>query len=212
LVTKKNNNYNLSFLTTILGVPYGPAQMAWREKIGLIGVIVLIMGFVGFLTFGFTQATCFNDSTTVHGTAITAGFLVIKGWAYSLSDWSGHPALDGNGTTNVLYPPINASALDASFLFPESVSACDSVYVPLQGAQVNYFPCEMFDPANTVAPSVSYYTNRTNCHTSATATSLMNQFYTQGTPDKDGNLVKKSKVYYNYEDVNSTSHLMIYNG
>lgn len=199
-------------ILNFFGVPYGPPQLAWREKIGLVGVIFLIMAFVGFLTFGFTQATCFSDVTTVHGDAVTPGYLIIKGWAYSLSDWSGHPAPDGNGTTNVLYPPLNGSGMDASFLFPVKESACDNVYIPLQGDQPNYFPCELFNPNKTVPPSVSFYTNRTNCHTSDASTSLYNEFSTQGVPDKNGNLVKKAKVYYTYSDVNTTSHLMIYNG
>lgn len=35
-------------------------QRAWREKMGLISIILLIMAFVGFLTFGFTAAVCPN--------------------------------------------------------------------------------------------------------------------------------------------------------
>ncbi|CEP13266.1 hypothetical protein [Parasitella parasitica] len=201
------------FVLKICGIPYGQAQTAWREKIGLVAVILVIMAFVGFLTFGFTAATCPAQPVTVHGTAVTPGYLVIKGWAYSLSDWQGHPPINGGNTTmNVLYPPMNGSGMDASFLFPTRVSACDSVFVDLQGQQPNYFPCQMFNPNNTVPPDVSLYTNRTNCHTSDAAINLLHTFASQGVPNKDGILNKISKVYYNYEDVNSTSHLMIYNG
>ncbi|KAG2190098.1 hypothetical protein INT46_011375 [Mucor plumbeus] len=201
------------FVLKICGIPYGQAQTAWREKIGLVAVILVIMAFVGFLTFGFTAATCPAQAVTVHGNAVTPGYLIIKGWAYSLSDWQDHPAINGgNQTLNVLYPPMNGSGMDASFLFPSRVSACDNVFVDLQGEQPNYFPCQLFNPNITVAPDVSLYTNRTNCHTADTATGLLSRFASQGVPNTDGSYNKISKVYYNYDDVNTTSHLMIYNG
>ncbi|KAL7320679.1 Chitin synthase, class 3 [Mucor circinelloides] len=201
------------FVLKICGIPYGQAQTAWREKIGLVAVILVIMAFVGFLTFGFTAATCPLQPVTVHGNEVTPGYLIIKGWAYSLSDWQDHPPINGgNETMNVLYPPMNGSGMDASFLFPSRVSACDNVFVDLQGQQPNYFPCQLFNPNHTVAPDASLYTNRTNCHTSDAANSLLNTFATQGVPNKDGAYNKISRVYYNYEDVNTTSHLMIYNG
>lgn len=168
------------------------------------------MGFVGFLTFGFTQATCPIQPITIHGTEVTPGYLVIKGYAYMLANWDGHPG--SNGSENVLYPPLNGAGMDASFLFPTHASECDNVFVPLQGQQPNYFPCQLFNPNNTVPPDPSLYTNRTSCHTSATAINLFNSFTNEGVPKKDGGFDKAAKIYYNYEDINSTSHLMLYNG
>lgn len=168
------------------------------------------MGFVGFLTFGFTAATCPAQPVDVHGNEVSPGYLVIKGYAYMLADWQGHPS--SNGSVNVLYPPMNGAGMDASLLFPTYTSACDSIFVALQGKQPNYFPCELFNPNNTVAPDVSQYTNRTNCHLTAAGTNELSSFTYQGVPTKNNGYEKPSKVYYNYEDVNSTSHLMLYNG
>jgi chitin synthase len=172
------------------------------------------MGFVGFLTFGFTEATCPLPATTVHGNEVSPGYLIIKGWAYMLTDWQGHPPIKGvtNDSTNVLYPPINGAGMDASLLFPEHYSECDNVFIPLQGDQLNYFPCQLFNPNSTTAPDASQYTNRTSCHTASSATSELQQFNSQGVPMKNGKFQKRARVYYNYEDVNSTSHLMLYNG
>ncbi|KAI9276119.1 chitin synthase [Sporodiniella umbellata] len=168
------------------------------------------MAAVGFLTFGFTQATCPTSNTTIEGNAISSGYLAIKGWAYMLSDWNNHPG--SNGTTNVLYDPLNGAGMDATLLFPQTYSECDNVYIPLQGKQVNYFPCALFNPNTTAYPDVSQYTNRTSCHTSTTSTSLLSKFSTQGVPKKDGSGFDKiSRIYYSYQDVNSTNHLMIYN-
>ncbi|KAI7896780.1 chitin synthase [Mucor mucedo] len=169
------------------------------------------MGFVGFLTFGFTEATCPIQPITVHGNEVSPGYLVVKGWAYMLSEWKGHPGSNGT-TTDVLYPPMNGAGMDASLLFPTKAAECDNVFVPLQGAQPNYFPCQLFNPNSTIVPDVSQYTNRSNCHTSSAALNLFDTFTKEGVPNSKGGYDQASRVYYNYEDVNSTSHLMLYNG
>ncbi|CAO3688369.1 unnamed protein product [Rhizopus stolonifer] len=168
------------------------------------------MSAVGFLTFGFTQATCPPSESPIRGKAVTPGYLIIRGWAYLLADWNGHPG--SNGTTNVLYPPMNGAGMDATFLFPEHYPECDNVFIPLQGAQPNYFPCELFNPNSTDIPDASQYTNRTYCHTSKQAIQLLNQFTIRGIPKSDATGYNKvSRVYYDYKDVNSTDHLMVYN-
>ncbi|KAG1217502.1 hypothetical protein G6F68_021735 [Rhizopus microsporus] len=87
--------------------------------------------------------------------------------------------------------------MDASLLFPETYSECDNVFIPLQGKQINYFPCELFNPNTTGYPDVSQYTNRTYCHTSTTATNLLNQFTAEGVPKSDGTGYDKvSRIYY----------------
>lgn len=176
---------------------------------GLVGVILLIMGFVGFLTFGFTEATCPPQSVAVHGNEVSPGYLVIKGWAYMLADWKEHPS--SNGTIDVLYPPMDGAGMDASLLFPTTTPACDNVFVPLQGPQPNYFPCQLFNPNNTVPPDPSLYSNKTACHTSSAALDMFESFKTNGVPKSDGGYHKANRVYYDYEDVNVTSHLMLYN-
>ncbi|KAI8367214.1 chitin synthase [Choanephora cucurbitarum] len=170
------------------------------------------MAAVGFLTFGFNQAACPSGGDfSIHGNAVPPGYLLIQGWAYMLADWSDHPS--SNGSINVLYPPYNGSGLDASLLFPQRYTECDNVYLPLQGQQPNYFPCQLFNP-NSTTPSIdaSAYTNRTLCHTSANAVNLYRSFYTNGAPSLSGKSNKRVKVYYEHDDLNTTSNLMLYNG
>ncbi|KAF7724964.1 Chitin synthase, class 3 [Apophysomyces ossiformis] len=196
-----------------LGIPDGPAQSAWREKIGLVSFILFIMAFVGFLTFGFTQAVCPTPPLSLHGGQINPGYVVINGWAYMLSNWQGHPPIPGatNGSTNVLYPPINGGGMDASFLFQQSPAACAETYLPKMGPQSIYFPCQLFNPNNTIPPDPSTFTNRTSCHT-PTGLNLYKQFETEGTPNAHGTYDKPARVYYEWNDINTTSHLMVYNG
>ncbi|OAD67576.1 glycosyltransferase family 2 protein, partial [Phycomyces blakesleeanus NRRL 1555(-)] len=199
----------------LMGIPDGPAQMAWREKIGLVSCALLVMGFVGFLTFGFTQAVCPLAPTSVRGGQISPGYLIVNGWAYMLSDWNEHPAVPGivNSSSNVLYSALNGGGMDASFLFqqPDRMTQCATILTPLQTAPVSgYFPCQLFNPNNTSPPDPSSFTNTTQCHSSAAISSL-NTLYTQGVLDNKGTYEKPARVYYEWEDVNTTSHFMVYN-
>ncbi|KAI8068322.1 chitin synthase-domain-containing protein [Gongronella butleri] len=191
--------------------------MAWREKIGLVSLIVIVMGLVGFLTFGFTQAVCPTPPLNIHGTEINNGYLVIHGNAYMLADWNSHPTIEG--TQNVLYPPVNGGGMDASFLFPTAVdtSACAQVLTRKSAASGPtasiYMPCQLFSPNSTQAPSSSQYSNTTSCHLSSTALNELNDFQANGVPQSSGgNPNKVGRVYYQWEDLNTTNNYMAYNG
>lgn len=196
-----------------LGVPDGPAQKAWREKIGLVSFILFIMGCVGFLTFGFTQAVCPTPPLSLRGGQVSNGYLIINGWAYMLASWNHPVAGIINETTNVLYPPINAGGMDATFLFQTIQPECTSVYLPKQGEQSIYFPCQLFNPNATVPPPQSQFTNRTSCHQTSNARSLFQSFQNQGVPRSDGNgFDKAGRVYYDWNDITEESSLTVYNG
>ncbi|CAO3669143.1 unnamed protein product [Rhizopus microsporus] len=194
------------------GVPDGPAQMAWREKIGLVSFILFIMGCVGFLTFGFTQAVCPVPPLSLKGGQVNTGYLIIDGWAYMLASWD-HPIGITNTTINVLYPPINAGGMDATFLFQSPKPQCASIFTPLQGDQPIYFPCQLFNPNQTDPPSPSEFNNRTSCHLSSAARSMYHQFQTEGVPKSGGNQFDKAgRVYYDWQDVLTADSLTVYNG
>lgn len=46
------------FILRHMGWPTKAQRRAWREKMGLVSIILIIMAIVGFLTFGFTAAVC----------------------------------------------------------------------------------------------------------------------------------------------------------
>lgn len=202
-------NYFLFKITK--GIPDGPAQMAWREKIGLVSFILFIMGCVGFLTFGFTQAVCPIPPLSVRGGQVSPGYLIISGWAYMLAEWE-HPAGPTNESTNILYPPVNAGGMDATFLFQTTQSECTSVFTPLQGDQQIYFPCQLFNPNSTIPPDPSQFMNRTGCHLSANARNVYDGFQSQGVPKSAGGFDKAARVYYDWNDVTADSSLSVYNG
>lgn len=175
------------------------------------------MGFVGFLTFGFTQAVCPTPPLSVQGGQVSQGYLIIQGWAYLLSDWNGHPAIQGltNDSTNIMYPPVNAGGLDASFLFQDGQSACSGVLTSKKPSSASsiYFPCQLFNPNDTSTyPDPSTFSNQTQCHMSSTARNMYTSFRDNGVPKKSGGYDKAARVYYDWADINSTSHLTVYNG
>src|SRR5947209_2041433 len=92
-----------------------------------------MMGAVGFLTFGFTQAVCPRSPLRFHAGEVGPGYLIVSGVAYELDTWL-HPPVKGvpsmENMTNVLYPPINAAGLDATFLFQLVNQHCYGVITP----------------------------------------------------------------------------------
>ncbi|RUS27151.1 hypothetical protein BC938DRAFT_483649, partial [Jimgerdemannia flammicorona] len=209
-------------LSTIGGLKTQPAQRAWREKMGLVIIILLICGAVGFLTFGFTQSVCPAPPLRFRIGTINRGSLIINGYAYQLSDWNNHPPITGmsNESSNPLYPPLNAGGLDASFLFQKVNGRCLNVIVPKPGVDVHqqgesvptYFPCRTFNPNKTVAPDPSTYFNYTGCHLSGVARASYYGLMVNGVQNAKGKWIKGAQVYYDWDDVNRTTHLAVYNG
>lgn len=174
------------------------------------------MGMVGFLTFGFTQAVCPAPPLSLKGGEVGAGYVIINGWAYLLASWNSHPKIsylvNSTDNLNLIYSPINAGGMDASFLFQSPQADCEEVFIPVQGNQPIYFPCDLFNPNATVPPNPSMFSNQTACHLSSTARSEYASFQTQGVPNKKGGYDKAGRVYYDWDDITPESPLIVYNG
>lgn len=190
-------------------------QRAWREKIGLVSVIMLVMTFVGFLTFGFTATVCPEGGPLrLRINKIGPGYMIFHGQAYDLTR-SQHPLARGvPGGSNVLFdadPP--GGGKDGSFMFQNVNGACKGLITAAEGSDVPtdsdgnlawYFPCNMYnqdgssnsDPNTTIPYYLGYA-----CHTSRTS---RNAFYS---------LRSSGDVYFTWEDVRNTSrNLMVYSG
>ena len=72
------------FILSCFGKPARAQKRAWREKMGLISIILLIMAFVGFLTFGFTATVCGNPSVRLRVNEVSGGYMIFHGSAYDL--------------------------------------------------------------------------------------------------------------------------------
>lgn len=108
------------------GKPQKAQQRAWREKVGLVSIILAICTFVGYITFGFTETVCPSSGTVrMRTNKVDGGHLIVHGKAYNLAE-STHPAARNVPSgANVLFDlPEKHSGQDASFLFQNVNGAC----------------------------------------------------------------------------------------
>ena len=195
------------------GKPQKPQQRAWREKMGLLSIILLICAGVGYLTFGFTQTVCpSGGGERLRINKVDSGFLIIHGEAYDLSR-SHHPGVRGiPDNANVLYDlPEKHGGQDASFLFQNVNGACKGLITAAPNSDVPtnddndlawYFPCNTFNQDGSSIPNLTipYYLGYA-CHTSSVARSA---FY---------DLKSSGDVYFTWDDVkNSSRNLMVWGG
>ncbi|KAI9866659.1 MAG: Chitin synthase, class 3 [Trichoglossum hirsutum] len=195
------------------GKPSKAQQRAWREKMGLLSIILLIGAFVGFLTFGFTASVCGQPGLRLKVNHVDTGYMIFHGSAYQLSE-STHPAAEGiPGGSNVLYDlPEKFGAKDGSFLFQNVNGACKGLITLSPGSDVPtndkgdlawYFPCMAFNQDGSSAPNKTIPFDQLgySCHTT---TSGREHFY---------DLQQQGEVYFTWEDIkNSSRNLMVYSG
>lgn len=200
------------FVLKCFGMPQKEQRTAWREKIGLISIILMIAAFVGFLTFGFTATVCGSPPVRLKVNEVGTGYMIFHGKAYDLTG-STHAAAEGiPQDTNVLYDlPHKYGGQDGSFMFQQVNGACKGLITAKDGGGVPtnadgdlgwYFPCRAFNQDGSSEPNltVPYYLGWA-CHTSARA---REPFYT---------LSSSGDVYYTWEDTKNTSrNLAVYSG
>ena len=195
---------------SLFGMKTKDRQYAWREKIGMISVILVIGSIVGFLTFGFTRVTCTKLLAKMKPADINNSYMVFNGRAYDLSR-SKHPAAPGIiAGANVLYPPVNAGGKDGSFLFQNVNGNCKDLIVPKPDCKIPhvgnelawYMPCTVMDLDGSTTPSFdSQYYSGYACHTSSSARKAFYDLKVQG------------DIYYSWEDItNTTRNFVVYNG
>ena len=195
------------------GKPARAQQRAWREKIGLLSIIVLIGAFVGFLTFGFTQAVCGTPGLRLKTNHVDGGYMIFHGKAYNL-DGSQHPAARGIlENQNVLYDLTGQryGGMDGSFMFQNVNGACKGLITRAEKSDVPtndngdlawYFPCNAFAQDGSTKPNLTipYYLGY-SCHTTENGRKA---FY---------GLRNNGEVYYTWDDIkNSSRNLMVYTG
>lgn len=146
-------------LLKLFGMKTPAVQRAWRDKMGLISIILYLGAFVVFLTFGFSRTVCGTQGVRVPHSDISAGQVVIHGKVYSLVD-SAHPGAPGIADgANVLYPPTSAAGMDASFLFQNVNGNCKGLVKPRDNSSIPfdsegnmawYFPCKLAYPVGRI--------------------------------------------------------------
>ncbi|KAH8603066.1 chitin synthase-domain-containing protein [Bisporella sp. PMI_857] len=202
-----------TFVLRCFGMPTKAQQRAWREKMGLISIIFLIMTFVGFLTFGFTAVVCGAPGLRLRVNKVGGGYLIIHGSAYDLTRSKHHAAKGIPKDANVLYDlPEKHAGQDGSFLFQNVNGKCKNLITLARGSDVPtnsanelawYFPCKTFnqDGSTPVNTTIEYYLGY-SCHTIANArTALYKELRSAG------------DVYFTWDDIkNNSRNLVVYSG
>ncbi|SJL02973.1 related to Chitin synthase 5 [Armillaria ostoyae] len=194
------------------GLRSAEQQRAWREKMGLISLIMILMAGVGYLTFGFTESVCGTPANRYHGGAIGDSFIgkgsiTIHGYDYDVSKFK-HPAVGTfNGQTNILDDTPGLAGNDASFLFQVTNEKCLGIITKASSSSITgsgntldwYFPCNIFNQDGSSGVNLTAYETSTQCHANSTARSQFKSLSPQG------------QVYFTWADVRSTSrNLAVY--
>ncbi|ETS64860.1 hypothetical protein PaG_00830 [Moesziomyces aphidis] len=197
----------------IFGIRTPEQQRAWREKMGLIGIITLIMSAVGFLTFGFTQTVCGTPPDRYTLGTIDVGSMTFNGYDYSFDGFI-HPQVGPFGAdtiynrTNPIYSePWSSGGQDGSLLFQKIGAACSSLITNRAGGgqPERYFDCTLVRQDGKGG-----YANNTTpmCHTG----SIVNQFNDGGVP-ANRVLRKRGQVSLNWNNVTDTTrNLAVFRG
>lgn len=176
------------------------SQRAWREKMGLMSIISVLMAGVGFLTFGFTQTVCGKPPNRFRAGTVDTGSVIIHGYDYDFSKFK-HPAVQGifTGNSNPLFEGgYNVAAMDLSFMFQYNDGDCRSVITAANGSaipQTNgalnwYFPCNPFNQLGTSYANKTGYDTSKNCHIKSGTQALVTK-----------TIHRSGQVYYSWDQV-----------
>jgi chitin synthase len=199
------------------GKPARAQQRAWREKMGLISIILLICAFVGFLTFGFTEAACGKPVQRFKINEVDQGNMIFHGKAYNMAGKnSAHPGAEGipNGARMVFDFPGQFGGQDGSFLFQNVNGACKglikgtsntSIPTNNNGDLAWYFPCKPFNQDGSSKPNNTFeYYNGYACHTTGPSREA---FYSPKYSRPSGDVV------FSWDDLkNASRNLTVYSG
>ncbi|KAJ1894041.1 Chitin synthase, class 3, partial [Kickxella alabastrina] len=189
------------------GMPDAAVQMAWREKIGLVSLILMLMGVIAFITFGLQQVLCglSGKQTRVKWSEVSSSTVVVNGRAYDIADF-GHPKSSpwtGPAGANLMGAPANAGGKDLSFLFQNPNGACKRVLnyadslTDSSGNIISVFPCVYYN--NTKQINGNQIPNNQGCHNTAAGRRALQQ-------------LSSVPVQYSWEDVRAQSNLVVFNG
>ncbi|KAH9934076.1 chitin synthase-domain-containing protein [Epithele typhae] len=197
-----------SFFLSACGIRTPEQQRAWREKIGLLLIIISLMAIVGFITFGFTEVVCGTQPNRFQSGQIDTASVIIHGYDYDFSKFN-HPAVgDFNGKTNPLFVGNwGASGADISFMFQNVNKNCLGLITKTNTSSITgnnnqldwYFPCNIYNQFGTSPVNTTNSDKDTTCHITSTARNDLAALRPQG------------QVYYTWDNVhNSARNLAVF--
>ncbi|CAD6886141.1 unnamed protein product [Tilletia controversa] len=202
-------------ILSCVGIKTPEQQRAWREKMGLIGIIFSMMGAVGFLTFGFTQTVCGSKASRYRAGEIDVGSMVFHGYDWSFDRFF-HPqvgpfAADGiNNHSNPIYSePWSAGAKDGSLLFQQVDGKCLGLItakpntngtLTTAGGPSQYFKCSIIGTDGKPT-----YTDAAQCHSKRVSTNFLSRDLNDA--PKNG-FKREGQVFYSWDTIEDTKRNM----
>ena len=200
--------WTLLLTSDLLGIRTPEQQRAWREKIGLLIIILSLMAIVGFITFGFTETVCGTPPNRYQSGQVENASVIIHGYDYDFSNFK-HPKVGNfDGTSNPLYVGgWNAAGADISFLFQNVGGRCSGYITKASNSNISgsdsdpdwYFPCNVYGQSKSLPVNTTNYGSNTTCHTSSTARKEL------------ASMTPLGQVYFTWDQVKDTSrNLVVY--
>lgn len=190
----------------IFGIKTPEQQRAWREKIGLLSIVLLCMAGVGFITFGFTQAVCDTSATRYEAGRIDSGSMIFHGYDFDFNTFY-HPrvgpfAANGpwNHTNPVYSEPFSSGRKDGSLIMQRGGGECAGLIKNRDGSDATqFYPCRLLNQDGSTS-----YTNATMCHADSVAEKMLN---------KQSIAKFQGPVFYNWSQIESpSSNLLVWKG
>ncbi|KAL4401855.1 Chitin synthase, class 3 [Malassezia pachydermatis] len=199
----------------MVGIKTPEQQRAWREKMGLISIILVLMAIVGYITFGFTQTVCGvqnrYDLHDIYFGTDAAPSVLMGGKMFTLDKWH-HPGFSGDqgyaDLTNKSLTPADIAkygsnyGADLNLIFQQPGGACEGVLKPTQTNPPRYFECAILRTREQYGTTQIFKSNDA-CHDVSTRTNMIN--------GKPGYPRVMGDAYVKWEDMaNYTNHLMFW--
>ncbi|KAI7817705.1 chitin synthase-domain-containing protein [Gamsiella multidivaricata] len=166
------------------GMHTAEIQRAWREKIALVSLIIMMVGAVAFLTFGLQQALCREEQSGKFVAGSRPENVIVNGMGYYFNAedtgngepaWM-HPTLNKDISSEPIDimndPTYGAKGMDASFLFQEAAGgACEGLVArntpatPTDTQANYYFPCVMRNINGATSVNATVDKSGAACHT-----------------------------------------------
>ncbi|TFY54912.1 hypothetical protein EVJ58_g8581 [Rhodofomes roseus] len=169
-------------LLRLFGIRTPEQIRAWREKMGLLGIILALMAVVGFITFGFTRTVCGTPNNRYQSGSVENASVIVHGYDYDFSNFN-HPAVGNfDGKTNPLYVGgWKAAGNDISFMFQNTGGHCSNYITKASGSSISgstsdpewYFPCNVHGQNSGLPVNSTNYGSDTTCHTASSARSQL---------------------------------------
>lgn len=159
---------------TLIGIKTPEQQRAWREKMGLISIILMLMGIVGYITFGFTQTVCGvqnrYDMRDVYYSKSETAAVLVGGRMMTLDSWKHphFPGIENYGNLKNVSPVYDwqysaGYGANLNLIFPITGGACDGVLSTVPNSNPpRYADCALIP--NLLHPGSKPYVETKMCH------------------------------------------------